>query len=272
MPRGLSLAREANRLLVWTEAHWLFWTNRDGQRQAQTHFPSPIIAAVSEDGSAFVVAEADGRISWLAADLQKRWEHDLKDKPTAVAVDPLGMVAAIATKHGQLVFIHADGQHAGQFVCPRPAHHLVFVPGTTTLIASADLGWIAGFDLQRRDWIWRDAPVVSIADLAVAGDGEPVLLACYSEGMRVYQRGGQPVQSPIANLACRSIALTYDGSLLVSVGLDGAVNGTGIDGSPRFVHRIEQIPVAIALSSFGETVYIAHADRRITALNLIQAP
>src|SRR5258708_21164618 len=92
-PRGLSLAREAQRLLVWTDIHWLFWTNRKGERQAQTHLPNPIAAAaVAEDGSAFVAAEADGRFSWFAPDLRPRSARSLKGNPTATAIDPLWLV------------------------------------------------------------------------------------------------------------------------------------------------------------------------------------
>jgi hypothetical protein len=269
VPRGMSLAREAQRLLVWTDADWLFWMNCKGERQAQIHLPNPICAAaVSEDGSAFVVAETDGRFSWRATDLHSRWDVHLKGKPTAAAVDPLGLVAAVATIQSQLLLIYSDGEVAREVTCPRPAHFLAFVPGTSTLIAAADLGWVGAFNLEIGDWIWRDAPVVSFGGLAIAGNGEPVLLACFSEGMRGYNRDGKPRQFDDPVPQCRNLALSYDASLLVTLQMDGTLHGQSLDLKPRFSHRPASPIIAMALAALGDVVWLALADRQIVALSV----
>jgi hypothetical protein len=268
MPRGLSLAREAGRLLLWTDSDWLFWINRDGARQAQTHFPATIsCAAVSEDGTAFVAAEIDGRVSWLAADLQARWDRKLAGKPTAIAVDPLGLVAAIATNQGQLVCLHSDGRQAREVTCPRPARHLAFIPGTATLIAAADLGWLAAFDLEAGDWLWRDAPVCTIGGLAVAGEGEPILIACYSDGLRGYARDGKPWRFAAPAAPCRSVAISYDGQTIVTVQIDGLVMCQGNGLAPGHSYRPDAAPVALTMSALGDTLYLAQADRKVIAVN-----
>src|SRR5262249_1339836 len=152
------------------------------------------IGAISDDGSAFLAAESDGRISWLAPDLKMRWERRVHGRPVSAAIDPLGLVAAVATSLGQIICFHADGAPAREASCPRPALHLAFVPGSATLIAAADLGWLAAYDLVKGEWLWRDAPVTTIGGLAVAGTGEPILLACYSEGLRGYRADGKPLK------------------------------------------------------------------------------
>lgn len=270
-PRGLSLAREAQRLLVWTDSHWLFWTNRKGERQAQTHLPNPIAAAaVSEDGSAFVAAEADGRISWLAPDLRPRWDRRLKGKPTAAAVDPLGLVAAVATNQSVIQFLYSDGELACEVSCPRSAHHLAFVAGTSVLIAAADLGWVGAFDLELGDWIWRDAPVVSLGGLAIAGSGEPILLACFSEGVRAYQKDGKLKEFKSPQRSCRDVAVSYDGSLLVALQLDGCLVGLTADLKPRFNYQPDAAVAGLALGALGDVLYLAQADRKIVALSLVE--
>jgi hypothetical protein len=200
--------------------------------------------------------------------LQPRWEHRLKGKPTALAVDPLGLVAAVATNQGQLVFLYSDGEPCREAVCPRPAQHLAFIPGTSILIACADMGWVAAYDLLRGDWLWRDSPVTTIGGLAVAENGEPIVLACYSEGLRGYHVTGQPWKTPFLVSACRDLAMSYDGQLLVTVGLDGTLSGQSAALKTRFSHRPEAAPVALALSALGERLYLATADRRVTAMDL----
>src|ERR1700733_5746287 len=107
--RGLSLAREAHRLLVWTD-NSLLLLNRKGERQAQVCLPAPItVAAISEDGQAIVAATDDGKVAWLAQDLSSRWEQKPSGKPTAVALDPLGVLAAVADHKSRLVFLEPDG-------------------------------------------------------------------------------------------------------------------------------------------------------------------
>jgi len=268
-PRGVCLAREAQRLLVWTEINWLFWTNRKGERQAQTHVANPIVAAaISDDGSAFVVAEADGRFSWLAPDLQPRWDRHIKGKPTAVALDPLGLVAAIATSQSQLLLVYSDGEVAREVTCPRPAHFMTFVPGTSRLICAADLGWVGAFDLEVGDWIWRDTPVLSFGGLAVAGGGEPILLSCFTEGLRGYHTDGQIWKFDDPTPSCRTVACRYDGALIVSLQMDGAVTGHTLDLKPRFSYRPDVGVTAMALAALGDVIYLAQTDRKIVALGI----
>lgn len=269
VPRGLSAAREAQRLLVWTEAGWLFWTNRRGERQAQVHLPNPIAtASISEEGGSIVVAENDGRFSWLATDMHPRWNRYVRGKPTATAVDPLGLVAAVATNQSQLLLIYSDGEVAREVACPRPAHYLAFVPGTTTLIVAADLGWVGDFDLEIGDWVWRDAPVVSFGGLAVAGSGEPILLACFSEGLRGYRKDGKPWEFETPVPQCRNVAVSYDGSLLVTVQMDGLIDGHASDLKPRFSIRPDAMVVSLALAALGDILWTAQSDRKIVAYSL----
>ncbi len=234
-------------------------------------YPSTLrVAAISEDGSAIVAASTDGKVGWFDRDLKKRWERALKSKPTAVAIDPLAQVTAVATKNGQLVLFHADGEPARETTCPRPARHLEFVPGTATLLAAADLGWVAAFDLETGEWLWRDMPVVEIGSLAVAGAAEPILLACFSAGLRGYHRDGKPWAFPTPVPSCRAAAVSYDAALVVMLQIDGMISGWSLprrsSGASGIVPK-RRSP-AMCLAALGETLYLALADRRVAALAL----
>ena len=256
-------------MLLWDDHHWLFWTNHLGQRQAQARLPSPIATAcISEEGSVFAAAETAGRVCWLATDLHPRWERQLKSKPTAIALDPLGVLLAVAEEQGRLSILDREGQLVREITCPRPAHHLAFVPGTARLVAAADFGWVAAYDLEKGDWLWRESPVANIGGMAVAGVGEPILLACFSEGIRGYQKDGQPWKftSPIPT--CQAVTVSYDGSLIITLEMDGTLRGTTAQGTPRFSHRLQTAPVALALNPWGDTLYVATTGREVVALEI----
>jgi hypothetical protein len=268
-PRGLSLARESGRLLIWDDHHWLFWTNSLGHRQAQIRLPNSILGAcVSDEGSVFASAESDGRICFFAQDLQIRWARSCKSKPTAIAFDPLGILLAVAEDQGRLCLFDRDGQLVREVACPRAAHYLAFVPGTATLVAAADFGWLAAYDLEKADWLWRDTPVANVGGMAVAGQGEPILLAGFSEGVRGYSKTGQAWKWSTGIGHCRSVNVSYDGSLIVVVEMDGALAGHNSQGIPRFTERMETAPVALVMNAPGDTVYVALAGREIVALEI----
>jgi len=268
-PRGLALAREAQRLLVWTEGHHLVLLSRSGHRQHQIKFASPIIAAaISEDGNNVVAATSDGRVLGLEPDLSTRWEHSVRGKPTAVAIDPLGMIAAVATNQNQLAFFYSDGEAGREAQCPRPAHHLAFIPGATSLIAAADLGWVASFNLEAGDWVWRDAPVVNFGCLAVAGSGDPILLTCFTEGLRAYRRNGEVRRISSRFGACRLVAINYHADLVVTATMEGVMEGSDLSGKLRFSFKPTATVSAMALSALGEDLYLVQGDGAVAAHSL----
>src|SRR5262249_8667622 len=140
--------------------------------------------------------------------------------------------------------------------------------GRATLFAAADLGWMAAFDLEKGEWLWRDAPVATIGGLGVAGVGEPILLACFSDGLRGYRADGKPWKFASATPACRSVAVSYSAEVIVTSQLDGSIAGWTLDMKPRFSYQPPSPPVFLALSALGETLYLAQADRQLVALEV----
>src|SRR5690349_5628145 len=120
-PCGLALAREAGRLLVWDENHWLSLVNGRGERQGQAR-PLPALAAAAgaDDGSALAVAGARGEVWRLAPDLAPRWQRTLRHPAVAVALDPFGHRLAVSDARGGLFLFDRDGRPLWQAPQPRP--------------------------------------------------------------------------------------------------------------------------------------------------------
>jgi hypothetical protein len=271
-PRSLSLARETQGLLVRDENHWLYLLDRAGGRQAQRKMPTALAAAcAADDGSAYAAAGARGEVWWLAPDLTTRWETALDQPAVAAALDPFGQYLAVADARSQLHCYDRQGRSILRVPTTRPLHHLAFVPAAPFLLGAADYGLVTCFDLTGRCH-WRDGLVAHIGSLAVSGEGDMVLLACFTEGLQRYTAGGAnkgrlPVTDP-----CRLAAVSYDGGRILVAGLSERLDLLDRAGRSMAQGTLELPPVGLALSPQGEAGAAALADGRVVGLALPDLP
>src|SRR5438270_329671 len=134
--------------------------------------------------------------------LKRLWSLPLEHPARGVALAREANRLAAWDEHW-LFWTNRDGQRQAQ---------ARFADG---LVAAADLGWLAAFDAEKTEPVWRDTPVANIADLAVTVSGGRVALACFSEGLRLYQDGGKARKPEAAVPPCRLVALSHDGGRLV---------------------------------------------------------
>jgi hypothetical protein len=263
-PRGLSLAREKGSLLTWDETHWLYLLSRDGQRQAQRHLgPALAAACLSDDGSACSAFSTAGDLWWLAPDLTTRWQVSMPAAALAVAVDPLGhyVAVALADERGSL-HIYQGAKAVMTVSCPRPVHHLAFVPQEPLLVASADYGFVGAFDLAGR-CVWRDGLVAHVGGLAVTGDGNQLVLACFSEGLQRYGAGGRRLERLSLEESCRLVAISFAGQQVLVGGLSKRLLLLNSAGKTLATHALDQSAIALALGPLGDYCVIALADCRV---------
>jgi hypothetical protein len=265
VPRGLALAREKGWLLAWDEKHWLSLLNRAGELQGKYQAPSGVVAACADDGSAYVAVGGKGEVHWLTPDLMPRWQQSVPHPATAVAVDAFGQYAAVADLRGHLHIFDRYGRTVVSVECPRPLHHLAFVPAADCLVAAADYGLVAGFDLSGR-LLWRDGLVAHVGALTVGGDGERIVLACFSEGFQAYSLKGKKEPRLPVPWPCRLASVSFDGRLLLAAGMTHQLALLDSAGRPLATYPVECSINALALGALGDDAYAALADGTVLAL------
>src|SRR5439155_7995542 len=119
---------------------------------------------------------------------------------------------------------------------PRPIHHLAFVPARPLLVAAADFGWVGCLDVTTNQWLWSDRPVSNIGALAVAGSGDPLLLACFSDGLRRYRVGGVSRSAKTMPTPCGLVAQSFPGDRGVASGAAPNLYGFDSRGELTFTH------------------------------------
>jgi hypothetical protein len=259
-PCGLSLAREKASLLCWDQTHYLYLLNRTGQRRAMRHLGADLASAcVSDDGSACVAVSTSGNLLWLSPDLTVRWQVSVSATPLAVAVDPFGRYVAVADEHSKVHLFDRLGERVLTITCPRPVHHLAFVPEQPLLVACAEYGFVGAFDLSGRG-IWRDGLVAHVGALAIIGEGSQVVLACFTEGLHRYGADGRRLDRLPLEETCRLVAVSFKGQHLLVGGMSKRLLLLDIAGKALDTHQLEQPAIAIALSPLADYAMVALAD------------
>jgi hypothetical protein len=266
---GLALAREGGQLLAWDENHWLYLLNARGERQGQGRpLPALTAACVADDGSALAVAGGRGEVMRLAPDLKPRWQRSLRHPAVAVALDPFGQCLAVSDAKDGLSVFDRDGRRLWKGRQPRPLHHLAFVPEAPFLLGAADFGLVVCLDAATGKLIWRDGLPAHCGALATGGDGERVVLACFSDGLRRYNCGSGAKGHVTTREPCRLAALSFDGRLALVAGRGNRLLLLDINGKVLGIHLLEKPAVALALTALAERAMVALADGGVLALDL----
>jgi hypothetical protein len=266
-PRGLALAREKGWLLAWDEQDWLYLLDHDGDRQAQLHFPGTLTAAcAADDGSSYVAGGNRGEICWLSPDLRQRWARSLANPVLAMALDSLGQYLAVSDPRGNLHVLDRNGGSVVFLQSPRPFHYLAFVPTLSFLLACSNYGLIACFDLKGR-WIWRESPVAHIGSLACGEDGNPAVVACFTEGLQRYSSTGKNLGRQSFAEACRLAKLTFNGKLLLVAGLGHRLFLLDEQFTTLSSQALEKPIVSLAFSALGNYAVAALSQGPIARLD-----
>lgn len=267
-PRSGSLARESHRFLVWDDQNWLTLMDASGRVQGKVHGKGLVSAvAAADDGSGFAAVGTSGEVWWLAPDLTPRWEVTLPASAVSVAMDAFAYYLAASDSRGNLHIFDRQSQTIARMQTPRAIHHLAFVPERDCLIAAADFGLVMAFDLKGR-CLWQDRLFAHLGSLAVDGLGERVAFACFTDGLRFYNRQGKVSGTVMLSEPCRLAAMSYDGDRLLVGGLEARLHLLDRSGSPRVVLSIPAPAVTLALGPLAEYALVGLADGRILGVDL----
>jgi hypothetical protein len=189
----------------------------------------------------------------------------------SAALDPFGQYLAVADARGYLHLFDRSGRALFQVSNPRPLHHLAFVPAAPRLVGSADYGLVACFD-PAGHCVWRDGLVAHVGALTVRGDGEQILLACYTEGLQRYSLTGRNQGRVAVGDPCYLASLSFEGSLTLAAGLSSRLLLLDRNLETLCTQPLDKPAVAIGLSALGDRAVVALPDGRVLGLEVKGLP
>jgi hypothetical protein len=269
-PGGLALAREKGWSLVWDDKGSLHVVNRAGVPQARTRLAGNTASAcAADDGSAFVAVGANGEVWWLAPDLMICWKQVLPHAALAAALDSFGQYLAVADARGHVHCYDRYGRSLSRVQSPRPLHHIVFVPMAPLLLGCADYGLVTCLDLSGR-CLWRDGLVAHVGSLTVSGNGDQVVLACFSAGLQRYTSAGADKGRLTLAEPCRLASLSFDGRFLLAAGLANRLFLVDRMGQTLCEQTFNRPIVSLALGALGESAMVALEGGGLVGLELVE--
>ena len=276
--RGIALAREAGAVFAWDEADQLYRINARGEFDSVARAPGKILGAAASDDGSLVALLGEGARLWLMdGTFELTHERAAISDPLSIAVDPHGRYVAVGSRINMVQFYTRHGRQAGKFETRQPVSSMVFVPDKPFLIGIGANGAITGFALSNRGVggtsldgaiAWNEALMSGVGRLATSGDGEMVLIACYTHGVQrfdlegraegAYHPGGSPAQA-VPDFAGRMIAVTtLEGELAI---LSGA-------GNVRWRTTLSRPAIALETDALGRYVIYGQATGEIVRLDL----
>ena len=275
--KGMALAREAGSVFAWDDADQLYRVDSLGQFQSVARAPGKILhGAVSDDGSLVAMVGEGARLWLLDGDFELVHDRSSIADPLSIAVDPHGRYVAVSSRMNVVQFYSRHAKLSGKFETRQPLSSMVFVPDRLFMIGTGAYGSLVGIALDARGAtgaldgaiVWNEALMSSVGRLATTGDGQMILISCFTHGVQrydiegksegAYHLGGSAGHA-VPDFAGRSIAVsTLEGELAI---LSGA-------GNVKWRTTLNRPAIALETDALGRYVIYGQATGEVVRLDL----
>ncbi len=263
----LQLARESGEILIADTSGGLYLLDRLGRLQSLIRLSeTPSRVAQSDDGEAAVVVLDDRTIAWFERPLQLAWTRELPDAILGVAMAPFGTHVAVGLADGTNAIYTSANKRLCKFESVRPLRHLRFLVTEPELVAAAEYGYLARYDL-RGEVAWSQTLWSTIGDLAVTGDGKFNYLAGYAHGIQVFNDGGTATGSWVLEGTASLVSTTYRKDGLAAATLERHLARLGADGSLRWLATAPEDVLALRIFPLGESLICGFRSGRVVRLD-----
>lgn len=275
--KGLSLAREEGLILAWDEADQLYLYNLLGDRVAVSRAPGKIVSAQASDtGPLYVVQGERGMLWFLGKGLEPIAERPTGIDAAALAVDPHGRYAILASKVGPHAILNRYGRPAGQFETRQPIGHLVFLADAPLLIAAANFGAIMGLELVpasgsgklSAELLWQQSLLSNVGRLAATGDGRMILASCYTHGIQRFDLEGNSEGAYHPGGSVTHACPDFVGRTIAVATIEADLALLSSAGNVRWQTTVARPPVALQIDALGRFVIHGLGTGEITRLDL----
>ncbi|MFN0056288.1 MAG: PQQ-binding-like beta-propeller repeat protein [Planctomycetales bacterium] len=220
---ALRLARETGETLAADEAGNLYSLDRRGEVRHATRIPPPIRGlAWSDVGEGGLALCGDRRLLWFDRSLTPLGYIEESERILAIAGESHGLYAAVSLESSRVALYDSDRGLVRRFQTMQPLTTIEFLAHEPALVALGDYGLLCCHTFAGPAQ-WRQALYVHVSDLAVTGDGQTILLACFSHGIQCYdgqgtqlgsyQLGGTVTHVATSFIPGRIAAATQEGQL-----------------------------------------------------------
>ncbi len=203
---ALRFSRETGEVLAGDESGGLYLISPHGQIAAVTRGPTPLRAlAISDTGQGGVALIGPTRLLWFNRQLTFQGSTELPAASLAVTVNAHGQYAAVSLEDGFTFIYDMNRKLLRKFQSQQPLVALEFLVNQQAILGIAEYGLLCCYSFQG-DLLWQEKLWGQVGGLAVSGDGQSILLACYTYGIQCHaadgaQRGSYQLGGTVSKIA-----------------------------------------------------------------------
>ncbi|MEZ6043612.1 MAG: hypothetical protein R3C20_24200 [Planctomycetaceae bacterium] len=271
IPEGIAamdLAAEASTLLVLTSAGQLRLMNTAGDiLETNRNFRDASSIAWSAVGNYGAAIVRDDKLVCFNRQLDPVWDVRVTGRINAVAFAPHGGHLAFSTDGGRTHIVSIDKKEIAKIDTHRPMDHLAFLAESPTLIAAAEFGSLAAYDLKGRE-LWSENVMTNIGDISASGCGRRILLSAFNHGVQMYNRNGKAKgQFMIDGIPSRVSGAQFK-TRLAALTLEGRVYWLDFEGTVKWVADVSADPPEhIRIDPLGNFLFLATRSGRLIKLH-----
>ena len=266
--KGCGLLRERQWIYAWDDSNTIYLLDLQGSLMAQQRAPREVLAVSAADTTGTLVAiSRAGHIWWLDGDLQPRVEISCPFDPLSVAVDSHGYYAVVSSQHGASIICDHQGKQVGDFETSRPLKHLAFAPASGLIIGAAEHGVLSCHTIRGQEE-WNESLWSNVGSLALDGEGEIILLACFNHGLARYDAGGGKEGVYRFDYSPSLVAVDYEGSTMLVASLEQYLTDLTYEGAIRANKPLSSRPVSLTIDPLARYGVLGYADGELQFFTL----
>jgi hypothetical protein len=201
---ALRYARETGETLAADAVGGLYRLDRSGKLLGLTHGPAPVRAlAWSDTGAGGLALVGEAKLHWFDRQLNFQGSTEQSDPVLGVAIEAHGHYAAVSLSSSANVLYDARRKIVRRFSSMQPLSTFEFLLDRPALLSITEYGLLCCHHFNGES-LWQQQLFANVGDLAVTGDGQSILLACYMHGIQRHDgRGVQVGSYQVGGTVCR---------------------------------------------------------------------
>lgn len=201
---GLQYAWETGATLAADEVGGLYHLDRKGKLVGLTRGPSPIRAlGWSHAGQGGIALVGEEKLHWFDHNLNFQGWVEHPEPILGAAIDAHGNYAAISTSSCTTLIYDSNRKVVRKFGTMQPQSSLRFLIHQPALLSVTEYGLLCCHQFDGEP-LWQQQLYANVGDMAVTGDGQTILLACFSHGIQCHNgRGSQVGSYQVGGTVCR---------------------------------------------------------------------
>jgi outer membrane protein assembly factor BamB len=187
---ALEFARETGEVLAADTSGGLYLLDRHGTMLGQARGPTSIRAlAWGETGGGGVALVGEEKLYWFDRRLVFQGWIEQTVPVLSIAADAHGQYVAVGLASGDNVLYDAHRKLVRRFSSSQPLGNIRFLIHEPALVAATEYGLLCCHDFTG-ELQWQEKLFSGIGDLAITGDGQSILLACFAHGIQRHNGHG----------------------------------------------------------------------------------